>query len=198
MTTSNKTTTQAHDTVLIAGITKDLKTVSSMPLAGSTYTPVTLIALIQSRINSANAVETARANWLAAIAAYQGLNTQVHEVEIGLKSFVINLFGKTSPLLADFGWLPSKRATQTTADKAVAIAKRAATRKARGTMSPKQKAKITGTVEAPAAQPAAAPSATATAPAAATPTVNLVVTTAPVAAAPAAAVATVGAAATKS
>jgi hypothetical protein len=149
--TINKTQTTARDSQVIAGITKDLKTQSSMPIAGTTYTPVALIALIQSRINAINAVATARANWLDAVKTYQALNTQVNEVEAGLKAFVINLFGKTSPLLADFGFAPTPRAVPDVATKQAANDKRAATRKARNTMSKKQKAKITGATAAAAA-----------------------------------------------
>jgi hypothetical protein len=128
----NKTSTQARDTTVIAGITKDLKNVSSMALAGSTYTPVTLITLVQSRITLANAVAAARANWLDSVKTYKALNTQVSEVESGLKAYVINLFGKNSPLLADFGFAPTPRATPNAATVQQAVVKRAATRKARG------------------------------------------------------------------
>ena len=189
MPTSNKTTTQARDSQVIAGISKDLKTVSSLSLAGTKYTPTTLTDLIQSRISAANAVATARANWLAAVKTYQAVFTVVQEVESGLKQYVINAYGKTSTVLADFGFVVSKRATQTTEDLTLAIQKRAATRLARGTMSKKAKAKIKGTVPTPA-QPTV-PTATATTPAPSVPTVNLVVTTQPTASAPAPTVPTV-------
>jgi hypothetical protein len=166
----NKTTMQALDTQVIAGINKDLKTTKSMLLAGSTYTPVTLIALIQSRITAINQVAAARASWLAAVATFDAVSTQVHAVEMGLKQYVFNAFGKTSPLLADFGFAAPKVVTPTTETKALALKKSAATRVARNTLSKKAKSKITGTVATPA-QPVA-PTATATTPAPTTPTVN--------------------------
>jgi hypothetical protein len=180
----NKTTVTAGDNQIIAGITKDLKTVSSLVLAGTTYTPVTVIQLIQSRINLINQVAAARATWLDQARALEALNTQVHAVEMALKQYVINTFGKTSPLLADFGFAPKQRTPLTTAQKQAAQAKSRATREARGTMSKKQKAKITGTVPT-TAQPPATTTTPATTPAASTPTVNLVVTTQAPAAAPA-------------
>jgi hypothetical protein len=175
--TTNKTTITARDSQVIAAIKKDLSTVSSMPLAGATYTPTTLTDLIQSRINAVNAVAAARANWLAAVATFETVSTQVHAVEAGLKTFVMNLFGKTSPLLADFGYTAPKVTVQTTEEKQAAVLKRAATRKARNTLSKKAKSKITGVV-APPAQPAA-PTEPATTPAPTTPTVNLIVSQAP-------------------
>jgi len=159
----NKTAMQALDTQVIAGINKDLKNTKSLLLAGSTYTPVTLTALIQSRITAINEVATTRAAWLAAVAAFDTLSAQVHEVEMGLKQYAFNAFGKKSPLLADFGFAAPKVVTPTTDTKQLAIQKRAATRVARNTLSKKAKAKITGTVATPA-QPAA-PTAPATAPA---------------------------------
>lgn len=146
MAKTNKTTTLARDSLVIAGITKDLKNASAMPIAGTTYTPVALITLIQSRINAINAAAAARAQWLDAVKAVNALNAQVDEAEAGLQSYVLNLFGKSSPLLADFGFAPKPRATPDLATRTLAAAKAAATRKARGTMGKKEKAKITGTV----------------------------------------------------
>ena len=173
MPKQTKTAIQARDVQVIAGINKDLKTVKSLLLAGTSYTPVTLVTLIESRITAINEVAAARASWLAAVAAYDTLSTQVHAVEMGLKQYVFNAFGKTSPLVADFGFAAPKVVTPTTETKQAAIQKSAATRKARNTLSKKAKAKITGTV-VPPVQPAA-PTAPATQPAPTTPTVNLIV-----------------------
>jgi hypothetical protein len=170
MTITNKTATTARDTQIIAGITKDLTTTKSLLLAGTSYTPTTLIALIQSRIAAVNAVAAARANWLDAVKTQDALDTQVHEAEMGLKHYVLNVFGKTSPLLADFGFSAPKVTKTTTETKQVAIQKGQATRVARGTASKKAKAKIKGTIPTPA-QPASttAPVTTPTPPAPATP-----------------------------
>jgi hypothetical protein len=150
MTTINKTTTLARDTHIIAGITKDLTTTPTLLLAGSPYTPVTLTALVQSRIDAANAVASARATWLAAVATYDALYTHVAEVETGLKHYVMNPSARracSSPTSASH---PPKVTTQTVEEKQLAVQKRAATRAARNTMSKKTKAKIKGTVTPPA------------------------------------------------
>ncbi|HEY8039212.1 MAG TPA: hypothetical protein VIF15_05430, partial [Polyangiaceae bacterium] len=70
-----------------------------------------------------------------------------------LKTFVVTQFGDTQdsgPKLEIFGFTPRKARTTTVKTKAAAAEKVVATRKARNTMGPKQKAKIKGT---PAPEP---------------------------------------------
>ena len=168
ISTKNRSVTQALDGQVIVGIKKDLQNVSTpLPLAGSTYTMATLVQLIQSRIDAANAVITARATWLHAGEAYNALNTNVTQVVRALRQYVINTFGPDSPVLADFGFTPPKKAEMTPEAKVARAEKSAATRKARGTMGKKQKAKIKGTVPATGTTPA--PSDPASPPASATP-----------------------------
>jgi hypothetical protein len=82
-------------------------------------------------------------------------------------------FGADTTALADFGLQPRKRATPKTAtEKAVAAAKRKATREARGTKGPKAKKAVHGNVMAnlvvtPVAPPAEGPAVPTPAPAAA-------------------------------
>jgi hypothetical protein len=170
MTTINRTTIQAQDAQILIGIKKDLPTLSNLPLAGAIYSMATLSALVQSRIDAANAVLVARANYAHAISAYKAVNVTVTPVVRGLHQYVINAYGPTGTQLADFGFVPSKRATQTPEAKAAAVAKRAATRKARGTVGPKAKLAVTGAtaklaaLESQVAGIAAAPPANAPAP----------------------------------
>ncbi len=161
-TTKNRTSTQGKDQQVIVGIKTDLQTMSSLPLGGATYTPSSLSAFIQSRIDAANAVITAKANWLSAAKTYEAIDTQVTVVVRELRNLVIGAFGAASPKLGDFGFAPTKRKVQTPEQKAAAALKRAATRKARGTLGPKAKLAIKGAP--PAATPVTSP-APATAPA---------------------------------
>ena len=163
----NRPFTQAHDGQVMVGIKKNLQNVSSLPAGGSTFTMAAIEALVQSRIDAANAVDVARANWLEATAKYQALNTQVTPVVRSLRRYVIAAFGENSPVLADFGFTPPKKAEMTPEAKVARAEKSAATRKARGTMGKKQKAKIKGTVPATGTTPA--PSDPASPPASATP-----------------------------
>ncbi len=192
MATKTRTSTQGKDQQVITGIQKDLSTMSSLPLGGETFTPATLTAFIQSRIDAGNEVVVAKANWQNAAKTYEALNTKATIVVHDLKQLVIGAFGGTSSKLADFGFTARKVTVLTPEQKVEAAAKRAATRKARNTLGPKAKLAVTGTVAptapatpatpvTPAAPPAAPtvtppPAASAMAPAPA-PTVTVNVTT---------------------
>jgi hypothetical protein len=156
-TPNNRTNTQAHDGQIIVGIKKNLQNVSNLPLGGQTFTSASLIAFFQSRIDAANAVSAAKAQWLDAGKKYMAVDTTTDLVARGLKQYVMNAFGTTSPVLADFGFAAPKRAPQTVEQKTEAIAKRAATRKARNTMGKKAKLAIKGTVPSTAPATPVAP-----------------------------------------
>ncbi len=157
---TNRDTKLAHDGQVILGIKKDLQNVTSLPLDGDTYTPASLMAFLQSRIDAANKVATTRAAWLDATKQYDTLDAKVTGVVTGLKQYVLNAFGKTSPLLADFGFAPRKVTTRTPEQKAQAVAKAKATRAARGTKGPVAKLAVTGeTVKLAALEAAAAQNA---------------------------------------
>jgi hypothetical protein len=156
MTTANRTKTQARDAQVIEGIKKHLQNVSNLPLVGSAYTPADLVKLVQSRIDSANGATATKANWHSTVVADKTLNTKLTPVLRALRQYVINVFGETSPVLADFGFTPPKRATRTPEQKAAAAVKAKATREARHTMGKVQKKGIKGTV--PATAPATNPS----------------------------------------
>jgi hypothetical protein len=160
-TKPNRLTQQARDGQVIAGVTKDLKSAASIPLDGDTYTPIALVALLQSRIDAANKVAITKAAWHDAITQYEAIDAKATAVVSGLKQYVLNAFGKNSPLLADFGFASRKVTTLTPDQKQQAVEKRAATRAARGTKGPVAKLAITGesvklaALEAKAAQNAA-------------------------------------------
>jgi hypothetical protein len=142
----NRPFTQAHDGQVIVGIQKNLQNVSSLPIGGSILTMTAIETLVQSRIDAASAVDVARAKWLDATATYQAVNAQVTPVVGGLRRYVINAFGESSPVLADFGFTPPKKTSLTPEQNVAKAKKAAATRKARGTMGKKEKLKIKGTV----------------------------------------------------
>jgi hypothetical protein len=148
----NRTTTQGTDQQAIDGIRKDLQGTAVLPLGGRQFTPITLENFIQDRVDAANAILVAKAAWQSAILTYEALCDDTDLVLGDLKGFVIGAFGRDSPKLADFGYTPPKKAALTEDQKAVAVAKRAATRKARGTMGPKAKLKISGATSEPAAK----------------------------------------------
>ena len=112
-------------------------------------------------------------NWLTlpSFIVTVGVLVVIHEFEKVVRS----TFGNSADVLADFGLAPFKvPVTKTAEEKAVAAAKRVATRKARGTMSSKQKKEIKGSITAklvvtpvttsPASMPVATPAPVTSAP----------------------------------
>jgi hypothetical protein len=158
----SRTTIMARDAHVIAGIGKRLQNVSSLPIAGSAFTPADLVKLVQSRIDAANETATTEATWRSTVAQDRALNTALAPVIRGLRQYVINVFGETSPALADFGFTPPKHTTRTPEEKVAAAAKARATRAARHTMGSQQKKTVTGAVTGIVVTPvtAAPPAAT--------------------------------------
>jgi hypothetical protein len=153
----NRSTIQAHDGQVIVGIGKHLQNVSSIPAGGKTLTPAELTKLVQSRIDSANAVAAAKAHWHDAVASFKQLNTEMTQVNRDLRHFVIGTFGEASPVLADFGFAPPKRTKLTPEQKAAAAKKRLATRKARHVMGKKQRLNVKAPIEPSSQAPAPPP-----------------------------------------
>ncbi len=173
MSNINRANTQAHDAQLIAGIQKHLTTVPSLPLAGSTFAPADLVKLIQSRTDLAATIANNAATWHASLASEQALNAKLTPILRGLRQYLFNNFGATSPVIADFGLTAPRSATKTPEQKAAAAAKAKATRVARNTMGKKQKKDVKGAVKATlVVTPLAAPTPAAPTPATPGPTVT--------------------------
>jgi hypothetical protein len=171
MTTINRPTTQARDAQIILGIQKNLQHVSSLPLGGMTFTPDALVKLVQSHLDSINAIAASRATWHSQVVSGQALSAQLTPILRGLRQYVINANGETSPVLADFGFTAPKKGVLTPDEKAAAAVKTKATREARHTMGKVQKKSVKGTA------PATAPLGDATkAPSSTPPTATTIVT----------------------
>ena len=144
-----------------------------LSFGGATHTVASLTLLLQSIVDLRQGVISAQASAKARVDAERAQVPPLLSVLRELVAFVRLTFGKQPEVLAAFGLAPPKaRAPLTAEQKAVAVAKRAATRKARGTMGKVQKKAIKGAVTAAlvvtptdGSKPAAsAPAATATAP----------------------------------
>jgi hypothetical protein len=145
---TSRITTQAGDQKILEGIATSLPK-GPLYLGSKTYTPTSLSAFVQRRIDLANSVEKAKAAWLEAIRSYKTHHAETRVVVDDLRHLVIGAYGVTSPKLADFGFAPPKRYTLTQEQKALAVERRNATRKARKTMGSRQKKAITGEVPEP-------------------------------------------------
>jgi len=109
--TTSQQNTQSRDQQIVQGILKDLQSVPSLLLGGTTYTPGSLAAFIQSRIGAVNAVGTAKTNWSNAVKTYRAINREAKLVVRDLRYFLVAAYGESSPVLADFGFVPPVHAT---------------------------------------------------------------------------------------
>ena len=135
---------------LISGTNKHYPNGSAQLLVGgATFTVTSLTQLMQDFVNTREAVESSKAATKAKIQTEATQSPSQLAVISAFVKVVRGTFGNSADALADFGLAPPKaRAPMTAEAKAVAAAKRAATRKARGTMGKNQKKPIKGDVKA--------------------------------------------------
>ncbi len=121
----------------------------TLQVGGATFTATALTKLMQDFVDGRAAVEGAKAALKTKIDAERTQAPSQLAVIAAFERLIRGLFGTSADVLADFGLAPPKaRAPLTAEQKAVAAAKRDATRKARGTMGKVQKKKVKGAVTA--------------------------------------------------
>jgi hypothetical protein len=143
----NRTKTLATDKQAIAGVRKNLQGMSVLHLAGQTFTPASVEQHIQARVDLATRIVAAEAAWHQVVSEYRAIDRPTDVILRDLRRLVVGAFGDGSPKLADFGFVPPKQMQWTEEKKRTAVARRAATRLARGTRGPKAKLRIKGVVE---------------------------------------------------
>ncbi len=157
---------------LIAGTGKHFTDGSQqIPVGGVQRTVSAVTQLLQSYVDLRAAVIASQATTQSKVEAEREQGPSLLAVIDEFVAFLRFTYGKQPEVLADFGLAPSRApAPQTAEQKAVAVAKRAATRHARHTMGKNQKKDVKGAVSAalvvtpvdgskPAVVPAAAPAA---------------------------------------
>jgi hypothetical protein len=166
---------------LAAGVQKHLSTLAQVIIGSGTFTPVQVAAQLLAFAKLRNDVDAAKAALKAKLVDEKAQGPALRAFFYAVLLFVRAAFGNSPDILADFGLAPKKgRTPQTVEQKAAAAAKRAATRKARGTAGSRKRKAIKGDVTgveitpvttASASQPAQnAPSAPAGAPTTGSPT----------------------------
>jgi hypothetical protein len=157
MTTKNKTnaaTQLADDQALIDGLVKHAATFATLLVAGRTVMTPDVVTLLQARIAAIKLTIATRATYMASVAAAHAQIASTAAVVSGVRQTLKIAFAGQFETLADFGLKPRKAPTPRTPEqKAASNAKAEATRKARHTMGPKAKARITGATAAAAATP---------------------------------------------
>ena len=158
----------AADQAMIHGVLKFLAQFATLPVEGKNMTPTDIVNVFQARINAAANAQTAEAARATAVTADRDERATTAGTVAAVRRIVLGMFNKNPDTLAVFGLKGLKTRKPKVAVKAAAVAKNKATRVARGTVGPKKKLAIKGTVPADNGG-APAPATPAPAPKAATP-----------------------------
>jgi hypothetical protein len=159
----NKAKEAAQENSLLAALAEHFTGSAVLTLNGTSYKAKDLQKTLQAHLDAISAADALKAKWQTAVAAANAKAAAVAGLLPALRAHLISQFGGSSQTVADFGFTPKKRSTTVEAQ-SLGVARRAATRQARGTMGKKQKEKIVGVVP-----PATAPAAEAPKPATGTP-----------------------------
>lgn len=159
MSKTDKPTRESRNRQLIAGVKKHYANAPSIVVRGVSYTPAQVEKVLQDSIDAADATTAAAGVFHKAVAVEKAANATGDALYRAMRTVLVNQYAKSpDTLAADFGiTLPNRQVPKAT-KVADAVAKRAATRKARHTQGPRQKASIKGdvppTVTPTAAKPA--------------------------------------------
>jgi hypothetical protein len=156
-TTQTRTQQIAADQALIAGVQKFLMSYPSLPVDGQTLTPTAIVQFLQDRISANQAAQAAEAARTAAVKANQNERAKTAAMWQSLRQIVQGMYSSSPDTLAVFGLKPRRASTETVTTRAAAAVKAKATRKARGTLGPKQKLEITGATPAAPSGPTTPP-----------------------------------------
>ncbi len=135
---------------IIAGVAKHFPDVTQkITILGASLTIGDATTKMQTFVANRAATVAAQATAKDKLAVEKAQRSDLEAFISAFESFVRASFGAQAGVLGDFGMAPPKaHAPQTAEQKAVAAAKRKATREARGTTSPKQKKSVKGNVTA--------------------------------------------------
>ncbi len=128
-------------TLLATLIVGTQKHSSSGPLTleGQSYTPQALIEAFQKLGDALAKIDAAHATRHGAIVQASQIRATIQPLAAAYRDYLLLVYRNAPAVLADYGLAPRKKRTPlTTAQQAVAVAKRKATRTARNTMGTKQ------------------------------------------------------------
>ena len=142
----NKTTRVVRDQKMIDGTKKHLSGVS-ITVAGKAVTEKDAVAVLQARVDATSAVQAARAAFRKAVADERAEVAQTKAFVSSFRRAVAIAFEGALDSLSDFGIDPPKQRKRPDVQQAAeTVAKAKATRAQRGTMGPKKRLKVKGTV----------------------------------------------------
>ena len=144
----NKTTALALNQKISEGVDTYFSKVKSITIDGTTYTPKSLMAVLNAENAASKAVDSSRAQYLDDVVTHRAAGAAAKNLRARLKAYILVNYGKKAvKVLGDFGMsAPKLTTTKTAASKAKAVEQSLATREARHTMGKDQKKSIKGVV----------------------------------------------------
>ncbi|HEY2513973.1 MAG TPA: hypothetical protein VGI39_24065 [Polyangiaceae bacterium] len=129
----NQNTARVMDQKIIRGVAKHFAKVTTVTLAGTSYTPAALTAVLQAEIDANTALDQNRAQMKEQVEVAREARAKARAVRKAIRAYVLGTSGANAvQLLEDFGISPPKTPGAKTAEaKARAAAKGTATKKAK-------------------------------------------------------------------
>jgi hypothetical protein len=128
---------------LVAGTQKHTPN-QSIKIGGVTYTEAEVVQMLQDLAGAVAQVDATRAAWKDALKAMRDAKAKVGPFIKAYRSWILATNGDAPAVLGDYGIELKARTPPDAVTVAEAVDKRAATRKARGTLGPKARLAIKG------------------------------------------------------
>ena len=148
VTTINNRTTVTKCAQRIAAAEQYVPKTGTVVVHAQPYTQQQIESVYQTCIDARHTLVNLRGQVTAAVAAKNQADAAMKSFDVGLRDWVATTFGPESQPATDFGYAEKEPAQPTVAVKAAAQTKAVATRKARGTVGPKERLKITASTPA--------------------------------------------------
>ncbi len=129
---------------LLAGTQKNIPATSMVDVNGQQLKQPDIVAKLQGWIQTLESKDAAKGSYNTALLAVEAVLPDISQFGLSYGRALKQVLGENSPLLAEFGLSTVPRKVTTAQTRVVAQAKGSETRKARGTMSRKQKLAIKG------------------------------------------------------
>jgi hypothetical protein len=141
-----KTSLQTSYAALIAGLSAYYQPGDVLQLSTGNETRDEVIADLQKFVKAAEDTKAAYLAWRAAVQNERTIELALRPEKQAVQSVVVGRFGRASTTLLTFGIAPRVPVVKTVEQKAEAVAKRKATREARGTKGSKKRLEVSGNV----------------------------------------------------
>ncbi len=136
---------QARDHKVLAAVGKYFAK-RTVIVKGVTHAGKTLVAIFQRALDTADALDAARASAHSALKEQRNAEAEANAMYDALKATIAVATGQDSAEYKEFGFAPRRTAKRSAQAKAQAVIKQRETRADRHTMGPEQKAHIHGEV----------------------------------------------------